>query len=46
MVQYEHIAARLQSLGETLQGLVQQLPAVLRDSADGLLHTLPGEIAA
>lgn len=49
MVQYERrgaqIDARLQSLGEVLQGLTQRLPAVVRDSSKGLLQTLPGEMA-
>ncbi|MEW9625563.1 relaxation protein [Rhodanobacter geophilus] len=49
MVQYErrgaHIDARLQALGEVLQGLTQQLPGVVRVSTQDLLQTLPGEMA-
>lgn len=49
MVQYErrgaHIDARLQELGDVLQGLTQQLPAVVKASTEGLLQTLPGEMA-
>lgn len=48
MVQYERrgadIDTRLQALGDALQGLTQQLPAVVRASANGLLQTLPGEM--
>lgn len=50
MVQYERrgaaIDARLQALGDTLQGLAQQLPAVVRTSADGVLQTLPAEMGS
>ena len=48
MTQYERrgaaIDARLQSLNDTLRGLTQQLPVVLKASADGVLHTLPHEM--
>ena len=49
MVQYErrgaNIDARLQALGEELQGLTQQLPAVVKGASRDLLQTLPGEMA-
>lgn len=49
MVQYERRSAgieeRLEALGEALQGLTLQLPGVVKRSAEGLLHTLPGELA-
>lgn len=49
MVQYErrgaHIDARLQALGEVLQGLTRQLPTVVQASTQGLLRTLPDEMA-
>lgn len=50
MAQYDRrgaaVDARLQSLGDTLQGLAQQLPVVLRASADGMVQTLPAEMAS
>ena len=50
MTQYERrgavIDARLQDLGDALHGLAQQLPMVLKTSADGVLHTLPSEIGS
>lgn len=49
MVQYErrgaHIGARLQALGDELQGLTRQLPAAVRGATHDLLQTLPGEMA-
>lgn len=49
MAQYERrgdaIDARLQALGETLQGLARQLPEVVRTSADDAMQTLPAEMA-
>ena len=49
MTQYERrgavIDARLQDLGDALHGLTQQLPIVLKTSADGVLQTLPDQIA-
>ena len=50
MTQYERRGAaidmRLQDLGEALQGLTEQLPMVLKTSADGVLQTLPSEIGS
>lgn len=50
MVQYERRGAaideRLQALGNSLQGLTQQLPGVVRTSADGMLQTLPAEMGS
>lgn len=50
MAQYERrgaaIDARLQALDDTLQGLAQQLPVVVKTSADGVLQTLPGEMGS
>lgn len=50
MVQYERrgagIDTRLQALGDTLQGLAQQLPGVVRASVQDLLQSLPGEMAS
>lgn len=50
MAQYERrgaaIDARLQALGDTLQGLTQQLPQVVKTSADGVLQTLPAEMGS
>ncbi len=50
MAQYERrgavIDARLQALGDTLQGLTQQLPLVVRMSTEGALQTLPAEMAS
>lgn len=48
MVQYERRGAvidqRLRALDETLQGLVRQVPAVVRGSTEGLLQTLPAQM--
>jgi len=48
MVHYERrgaaIDSRLQGLAEVLQGLTQQLPTVVRTSADGALQALPAEM--
>jgi ElaB/YqjD/DUF883 family membrane-anchored ribosome-binding protein len=50
MTQYERrgavIDARLQALGDALQGLTQELPMVIRTSADGALQTLPAEMGS
>ena len=50
MAQYERrgeaIDARLQALGDTLQGLTQQLPVAVKASADGVLQTLPAEMGS
>jgi hypothetical protein len=50
MVQYERrgaaIDARLQAIGDTLQGLTQQLPVVVRTSTEGMLQTLPAEMGS
>lgn len=50
MAQYEHrggaIDARLQALSDALQGLAQQLPGVLKTSADGVLQALSAEIGS
>lgn len=50
MAQYERrgaaIDARLQALGDTLQGLTRQLPTVVRTSADSVLQTLPAEMGS
>jgi len=48
MVQYERRGAQveghLQRLGETLQGLARQLPAIVKGSTAELLQTLPAEV--
>lgn len=48
MAQYERrgagIDARLQALGEVLQGLTQQLPVVVEASTQELLQTLPDDM--
>lgn len=48
MVQYERRSAQveehLRKLGETLQGLTRQLPAVVKGSTTQLLQTLPAEV--
>ena len=48
MTQYERrgaaIDVRLRDLGDALHGLTQQLPTVLKTSADGVLQTLPDEM--
>lgn len=50
MTQYERrgdvIDSRLQALGDALHGLAQQLPTVLKTSADGVLQTLPDEMGS
>lgn len=50
MTQYERrgdaMNARLQALGDALQGLAQQVPVVLKTSADGVLQTLPNEVGS
>lgn len=50
MVQYERhggvIDARLQNLTDVLENLTQQLPGVVRASADGVLQTLPAEMGS
>lgn len=50
MVQYERrgatIDSRLQALGDALQGLAQQLPAVVKTSADDVLQRLPAEMGS
>jgi hypothetical protein len=50
MTQYERrgaaIDSRLHALADTLQGLAQQLPAVVRTSADGALLALPAEMGS
>ena len=50
MTQYERRGAalevRLQDLGDALHGLAQQLPTVLKTSADGVLQTLPDEMGS
>ena len=50
MTQYERrgaaIDSRLQALGDALHGLTQQLPAVLKTSADGVLQALPSEMGS
>jgi hypothetical protein len=50
MVHYERrgaaIDARLQALADALQGLTQQLPAVVRTSADGAMQALPAEMGS
>ena len=49
MAQYERrggaIDARLQALGEVLQGLTRQLPEVVKTSADDAMQALPAEMA-
>ncbi|MEO6800191.1 MAG: relaxation protein [Rhodanobacter sp.] len=49
MEQYERrgavIDSRLQALGDALQGLTQQLPAVVKTSADDVLQTLPDQLS-
>ncbi len=48
MAQYERrgaaIDSRLQALNDTLQGMVEQLPVVVRTSADDVLQTLPHQM--
>ncbi|MEO8810228.1 MAG: relaxation protein [Rhodanobacter sp.] len=50
MAQYERrgaaIDARLQGLGDTLDGLTRQLPVAMKASADGVLQTLPAEMGS
>jgi hypothetical protein len=40
----EHIEQHLQSLGQTLQTVSHQLPAIVKQSADGSLQSLPNQV--
>lgn len=42
----EDIEQRQQALAQVLQNLTQQLPAVVKQSADGSLLSLPGQVAS